>query len=206
MGAFGTARYPRVVDTIQPNARVVLDYELRDERNEVVDASAAEEGEPIVYVHGYGMIVPGLEAALVGLRAGDAKEVVVPPEAGFGEHDEELVLEIDRSDFPRPEAVAVGDELVAESPDGDEAVMRVVEVKGDSVVVDANHPLAGKTLRYKVEVREVRAASEEEIATAALAFEEAGYGENEGGDEGGGLVQLRPNPKHADSQSNGKKK
>lgn len=189
------------MDTIQPNAHVVLDYELRDDDGKVLDSSESEDGEPIVYVHGYGMIVPGLEAAIVGLKAGDAKEVTVPPEAGFGEHDEELVLEVDRSDFPRPGEVAAGDELVAESPDGEEVVMRVLEVKEDSVVVDANHPLAGKNLHYEVKVKEVRAASDEEIASAALAFEEAGYGETgaEAGPNGtdANLVQLR-SPKTRD--------
>jgi FKBP-type peptidyl-prolyl cis-trans isomerase SlyD len=174
------------VDSIQPNARVVLEYELHDESG-VVDASRAEGGEPIVYVHGYGMIVPGLEAGVVGMKVGDEREVVVPPEGGFGEHDEELVLEVDRDDFPRPGEVKVGDEMVAESPEGEEAIMRVVEVKADTVVVDANHPLAGKTLRYKVKVREVREGTEAEIADAARAFEEAGYSK---GDSDPRLVQL----------------
>ncbi|HEY6461604.1 MAG TPA: FKBP-type peptidyl-prolyl cis-trans isomerase, partial [Polyangiaceae bacterium] len=132
--------------TIQPNAHVTLDYELRDDEGELIDASAAEDGEPIEYVHGYGMLVPGLEAALVGLRVGDERDIVVPAEAGYGERDESLVLEVDRSEFPDPKAIAPGDEFVAESPDGDEMAMNVVEVKDDVVVVDANHPLAGMTL------------------------------------------------------------
>jgi len=162
--------------SIQANARVVLDYTLKDEKGAVLDASDAEDGEPIVYVHGYGMLVPGLEAALVGLEAGAEKDVVVKPEEGFGDRDEELVFEVDRTDFPEPEKVEIGDEVVAESPDGDEVPMRVVEVKADSVVVDANHPLAGVTLHYAVKVREVAEASAEELEEAAQEFEEAGYG------------------------------
>lgn len=165
--------------TIQPNARVVLEYTLKDEKGAVLDSSDAEDGEPIVYVHGYGMLVPGLEAALVGLEVGSVKDVTVTPEEGFGERDEELVLEIDRSDFPDPKKVEVGDEVVAESPDGDEVPMRVVEVKDETVVVDANHPLAGVTLRYSVVVKEVAEASEEEIAEAAAGFDEAGYDDGE---------------------------
>jgi FKBP-type peptidyl-prolyl cis-trans isomerase SlyD len=163
------------METIGPNAHVVLDYTLRDDEGLVLDGSDTDGGEPIAYVHGYGMVVPGLEVAIVGMRAGQEKEVVVEPAGGFGERDEELVLEVDRSEFPQPEAVSAGDELVAESPDGDEVPMHVVEVKEDTVIVDANHPLAGKTLRYQVKVREVRAATEQEIAQAAAAFEEAGY-------------------------------
>lgn len=162
--------------TIQANARVVLEYTLKDDKGEVLDSSDAEDGEPIVYVHGYGMLVPGLEGALVGLEIGAKKDVTVSPEEGFGERDDELVLEIDRSDFPDPKKISMGDEVVAESPDGDEVAMRVIEVKGDTVVVDANHPLAGVTLRYSVKVKEVGAATEDEIAEAAAGFEEAGYG------------------------------
>jgi FKBP-type peptidyl-prolyl cis-trans isomerase 2 len=95
-----------------------------DDDGEVIDASDGEDGEPIDYVHGYGMLVPGLEAALVGLHAGDEREVVVPAEAGYGERDETLVLEVERSEFPDPKKVEEGDEFVAESPDGDEIAMR----------------------------------------------------------------------------------
>ncbi len=159
--------------TIQPNKHVVLDYELRADDGDLLDASEAEGGEPIQYVHGYGMLVPGLEAALAGLRAGDERDIVVPAEAGYGEYDEDLVLEIERSEFPEPAAVAVGDEFVAESPEGEEIPMTVVEVKDDAVVVDANHPLAGLTLRYSVKVRDVREATEREIEEAAAALDDA---------------------------------
>ncbi len=163
--------------TIQPNARVVLEYTLKDEKGTVLDSSDAEDGEPIVYVHGYGMLVPGLEAALMGLEVGSVKDVTVSPDEGFGDRDDELVLEIDRGDFPDPKKVAIGDEVVAESPDGDEVPMRVVEIKTDTIVVDANHPLAGVTLRYAVVVKEVAQATDEEIAEAAAGFDEAGYDE-----------------------------
>jgi FKBP-type peptidyl-prolyl cis-trans isomerase SlyD len=159
--------------TIQPNTYVTVDYELHDDEGELIDTSEGEDGEPMEYVHGYGMIVPGLEAALAGLRAGDEREVVVPAEAGYGERDESLVLEVDRAEFPDPKPVAPGDEFVAESPEGDEIAMTVVEVKDDVVVVDANHPLAGMTLRYSVKVRTVREATEQEIHDAAADLDEA---------------------------------
>ncbi|MBX3196677.1 MAG: peptidylprolyl isomerase [Labilithrix sp.] len=191
--------------TIEPNARVVLEYTLRDADDDVLDASDAEDGEPIVYVHGYGMLVPGLEKALAGLAVGDEKDVVIPPEEGFGERDEELVLEIDRAEMPRPATVAVGDELVAESPDGEEAIMRVVEVKPDAVVLDGNHPLAGETLRYSVVVRDVRPATEEEIEEAAEGFEEAAEGWEPHAHEANGageLVQLGRAPSGAKKLQN----
>lgn len=159
--------------TIQPNTHVTIDYELRDDEGDVLDASHGDDGEPIRYVHGYGMLVPGLEAALAGLKVGDERDIVVPAEAGYGEYDEELVLEIDRGEFPDPKSVKVGDEFVAESPDGDEIAMSVVDLKDDVVVVDANHPLAGMTLRYHVRVRDVREATETEIESAAADLDEA---------------------------------
>ena len=160
------------MERIGPNARVVLDYTLKAD-GRIVDASdAGEDREPIVYIHGYGMIVPGLERALVGLKAGDTKDVTVAPEEGYGDRDEELVVEVDRSEMPRPDKVSVGDEIVAESPDGDEAALVVVDIAGDTVVLDGNHPLAGKTLHYSVIVRHVGAATDAEIEEAARAFEE----------------------------------
>src|SRR4051794_23995737 len=105
---------------IEPNAHVTLDYTLRDQTGALLDESEGEGGEPIRYVHGYGMLVPGLEAGLAGLVVGAKKDIVVPADEGFGERDEELVLEIDRAEFPDPEHVEKGAEFVAESPDGDE--------------------------------------------------------------------------------------
>jgi FKBP-type peptidyl-prolyl cis-trans isomerase SlyD len=182
---------------IQPNSFVTLDYVLTDTKGTILDKSEGEGGEPIRYVHGYGMLVPGLEAGLVGLGIGEKKKIVVPAEAGFGERDEELVLEIDRGEFPDPEKVVPGDEFVAESPDGEEVVMRVVELRDDSVMVDANHPLAGATLHYLVEVREVRDATEAEIEAAAAEFDDARHVHGEDCDhdhDHSGLVKLGTKP------------
>jgi len=154
---------------IQPNAFAEVDYVLEGEDGEVLDDSSAEDGEPLRYVHGYGMLVPGLEKRLTGLSAGESAEIVVPPEEAYGLHDDELVYSIDRSEAPN---ASEGDEVVLEDEDGDEAVAHVVEVSDDELVIDGNHPLAGLTLRYKVAVREVREATPEEISRAATAFEE----------------------------------
>lgn len=154
---------------IGPNAFAEIEYVLEGEDGEVLDDSSANGGEPIRYVHGYGMLVPGLEKRLTGLEKGQTAEIVVPPEEAYGLHDAELVFSIDKSDAPD---AAEGDELVLEDDEGDEAVAHVVEVKGDDLLVDGNHPLAGLTLRYRVHVRDVREATAEEIARAATAFDE----------------------------------
>ncbi len=195
-----------MVATIQPNSFVTLSYVLRSPEGEVLDEARADADEAVSYVHGYGMLVPGLEVALVGLKAGDRRDVVVPAGEGFGERDDELVLEIERSEFPDPEAVKEGDEFVAQAPDGDEVVMRVVEVKDDGVIVDANHPLAGVTLHYAVEVKAVRPATDDEIREAAAeldSHEEGGHvhgpgcdHDHEHGHEAGAeqIVQLGKKP------------
>ena len=154
---------------IQPNVFAEVDYVLSGEDGEVLDDSSAEDGEPLRYVHGYGMLVPGLEKRLEGLAKGDTLDIVVPPEEAYGLHDDELVYAIDRSEAP---TASEGDEVVLEDEDGDEAVAHVVEVSDDEIVVDGNHPLAGLTLRYRVNVREVREATPDELARAAKAFDE----------------------------------
>ncbi len=159
---------------IAPNSFVSLECTLRDDEGDIIEVG---EGDGAVdYVHGYGMLVPGLETALSGLIEGDQREIFVPPASGYGERDEDLVMEIERSDFPNPDGVTAGDEVDAEWPDGESQTMRVVEVRSDSVVVDANHPLAGMALRYFVKVVRVRPASTEEIEQAARELDEAEEG------------------------------
>jgi FKBP-type peptidyl-prolyl cis-trans isomerase SlyD len=154
---------------IQPNVFAEVDYVLEGEDGEVLDDSSQADGQPLRYVHGYGMLVPGLERRLTGLSPGETADIVVPPEEAYGLHDDDLVYALDRSDAP---SAGEGDEVVLEDEDGDETVAHVVEVSEEEVVVDGNHPLAGLTLRYRVNVREVREATADEIARAASAFEE----------------------------------
>lgn len=164
--------------SIAPDTVVTLSYELFDEHGETVERATPEE--PLTYLHGYAQILPGLERALAGLQPGDRREISVEPEDAFGEHDDEGVFEVDRADFPNPEAVQLGDEFVAQSPDGDEIAMRVVEILPDGFRVDTNHPLAGQTVRFQVEVRGVRVANDDEIAEAQAELEERAKHDDEG--------------------------
>jgi FKBP-type peptidyl-prolyl cis-trans isomerase SlyD len=140
---------------------VSVDYELHLGDGKVVDASGP--GEPMAYIHGEGQIVPGLERALEGLSAGDAKQVVVPPQDGYGDHEAAGVQEVPKSAFPADVQPAVGMELMAQGPDGEAVPFVIRELKRESIVIDLNHPLAGKTLHFAVTVREVRAATAEEL-------------------------------------------
>jgi FKBP-type peptidyl-prolyl cis-trans isomerase SlyD len=154
---------------IEANSYALVDYELLSDAGESLDDSAAEDGKPIRYVHGYGMLVPGLEGRLAGLGAGDKKELLVPAAEAYGEHDDELVYELERSEIDGD--VEEGDEIVLEADDGEQRVVYVVELLDDVIVVDGNHPLAGVDLRYRVHVREVREATHDEIARAASDLE-----------------------------------
>ena len=139
---------------------ITIDYTLTAEDGEVLDSS--EQDGPLTYLHGAGYIVPGLEAALEGKSAGDALKVVVPPADGYGEHDTELVQAMPRDRFPDGE-IEVGMRFQAESAHG-VRVLTVVAMNEREVTVDANHPLAGRTLSFDVTVRDVRDATAEEIA------------------------------------------
>ncbi len=167
---------------IGPDAHVTLTYVLFDEDGDTADRATA--AEPLRYIHGYAQIIPGLERGLVGMRAGESREISVPPDDAFGHHDEDGVFEVEKADFEGSEDVALGDEFVAQGPDGNTMAMRVVEVLPDAFVVDTNHPLAGQTVKFKVEVSEVRAATEEEIANAQQDLEQraaAAQHDHEGG-------------------------
>lgn len=155
---------------IGTNSFAIVAYRLRDAAGAELEDS--HNGEPITYVHGYGMLVPGLEAGLAGLSAGDHKVIVVTPEDGFGVRDDELVFSISKSELPATDNIEAGDFIVAEDADGDEADLRIVSVHEDHVVVDGNHELAGMTLHFAVVVESVRAATEEEITAASTAFSE----------------------------------
>jgi len=140
---------------------VDIDYSLHLGDGNVIDQSSP--GEPLSYIHGEGHIVPGLEQALEGLAAGDARKVVVPPEEGYGPHDPRGTQEVPRDVFPADLKPEVGMQFTARGPRGEAVPFTVTDVKLESVVVDLNHPLAGKTLHFDVTVREVRVATAEEL-------------------------------------------
>lgn len=159
--------------SVGPDTFVTLSYVLFDEEGEPVDR--ATKAEPLTYVHGYAQIVPGLERGLAGMHAGDKAEILVEPDEGFGEHDDEGVFEVDKADFPDSGEVTPGDEFVAQGPDGEAIAMRVVEILPEAFVVDTNHPLAGQKIRFEVEVSAVRPASEDEIAQAQADLEQQAH-------------------------------
>ena len=140
---------------------VSIEYRLHLGDGKIIDESDA--GDPLVYLHGYEEIVPGLERAIEGKKAGESLKVQVSPEDGYGEYDPDGVEEVPREEFPPDMELEAGGIVTAVDDDGDEVEFLVKELRPKTVVVDFNHPLAGKTPHFEVTVREVRQATAEEL-------------------------------------------
>ena len=139
---------------------VTIDYTLTVD-GEIIDSSK-EEG-PLDYLHGHDNIIYGLEKELTGLQVGDSKNVAVVPEDGYGEIDLEAMFDLPRDEFPEDVPLELGIELEITDYDGDTMFAKIVKVGKDSVQLDTNHPLAGKTLHFDVTIISLRKASDEEI-------------------------------------------
>src|SRR5689334_24707095 len=141
---------------IQAGSMVAFDYTLTDESGNVIDTSKGKE--PMHYVHGKGQIIPGLEKELDGMSVGSEKKVTVKPEDAYGQVNPQAFQEVPKDKLP-PEALKVGTVLSARGPEGQSVPVRVHEIKENTVVMDFNHPLAGKTLFFDVKVTEVKPAN-----------------------------------------------
>lgn len=140
---------------------VEIHYTLKNDAGEVLEAS--QGSAPIVYLHGHGNLVPGLEKALAGKHVGDRLSVVVTPEEGYGSRSPALVQVVAKSTLKLDVEPAPGMQLSARGPQG-ARVLTVTQVGRDTVTLDGNHPMAGKTLHFDVEVASVRKATREELA------------------------------------------
>ena len=143
---------------IEKDTVVTLRYKVADANGKLVE----ESREPMVYLHGgYANTLPKIEAALDGREAGYEVSLQLQPEDAFGTRDETLVRTIPKQEFPP--GVKVGGQLEGHTDAGQPHVFHVMKIKGDTVFLDGNHPLAGKALRFQLKVTAVRKASTEEI-------------------------------------------
>lgn len=136
---------------VADDMKVTLEYTLMLSDNQVVDSTAGQE--PITYVHGQREIVPGLEKALTGMKPGETKRIAVPALEAYGPYDPKKRITVPKDKIPA--GAKAGTRL--RSKEGQETT--VLEVKGDSVVVDTNHPLAGKNLVFDVKILKVESVS-----------------------------------------------
>ncbi|MDP3703162.1 MAG: peptidylprolyl isomerase [Candidatus Omnitrophota bacterium] len=138
--------------TVQDNLDIGLEYTLTVEGS-VVDTTDGRG--PFHYIHGQGQMIPGLERELIGLHVGDTKEVAVSPEDGYGAVDPAAFVEVPKDQLPSDVPPTVGMVLRGVNPDGKSFRAKINEVKDTIVVLDLNHPLAGKTLTFQVKVTDI---------------------------------------------------
>jgi len=136
--------------TVENGNTVGLNFDLMVD-GELV--SSSQEDGPLTFTIGEGQVVPGLEAALLGLKLGDSFDVVIPPEEGYGSYDENAFESIGKDSFA--DEIEVGEDYYFEDENGDMIVVTIAEINKDEVVVDYNHPLTGKTLNFKGTVAEI---------------------------------------------------
>jgi FKBP-type peptidyl-prolyl cis-trans isomerase SlyD len=145
---------------IAQNSVAAFHYTLTDDEGQVIDSSTGRD--PLTYLHGNGHIVPGLEKQMEGRVVGDKFVADVTPEEGYGVHHVELVQQVPREAFQGVEDIQPGMQFQGSGPEGQMNVT-VSKVEDGVVYIDANHPLAGKTLHFAIEVTDVRDASAEEL-------------------------------------------
>ncbi len=145
---------------VQADRVVSFDFELKLASGEVVESS--RNSQPVSYLHGRRQILPALEAALEGLQPGEERQVVLQPAQAFGEHDAALTHEVPRKHLPAD--LNEGDVLNVRRPDGQAMPVKVLSLSEASAMLDGNHLLAGETVSFEVRIREVLAATPEELA------------------------------------------
>lgn len=144
--------------TVSPGKEVSIEYTLRLEDKSVVDTNVG--GEPLTYTQGEQQIISGLETEVEGMAVGESKAVTVPPERGYGVMDAAAFREVDNEHVPEGARV-VGAKLQGRDASGQSVYARVAQVKEDTVILDFNHPLAGKTLFFEVKILDIKEASAE---------------------------------------------
>jgi len=145
---------------VADNMAVSIHYTLTNDKGEVLDSSIGDEA--LVYLHGEGNIISGLEKALDGKAVGDKFNVRLAAADAYGEFMEDRVQVISRSMFDGVEELEVGMQFQADVSDGP-GIVTITSIDGDDVTIDGNHPLAGEPLTFDVEVVAIRAATEEEL-------------------------------------------
>ncbi len=147
---------------IEKNKIVSINYTLTNNKGETLDTSTGRE--PLKFIHGVGHIIVGLEEALLGKLKGDKLNVAIAPEKGYGLKIEEMIQKIPKNQFDASQPIEPGMQFNAQDEAGHAIVVTVTKVEADFITIDANHPLAGETLNFDVEVMDVREATNEELS------------------------------------------
>ena len=146
---------------IKKNSVVSMSFCLKNEKG--IELDRADKSSPLTFLYGSGQMVPGLEKELEGLDVGAKKNVTVSPNEGYGLFNPQLQMEINRANFPKDADIQPGMQFEGQGNGGTKTVFTVKEVVGDKIEVDGNHPLAGQTLHFSVEITGVREAAQDEL-------------------------------------------
>jgi len=147
---------------IQRNQVVTLSYTLKDpETGELIDQSTPDR--PLQFITGLGHIIPGLENEIMKMEKGESKEILVKAADAYGPVNPDAVQEINRSDLAHIENLEEGMILYAQDSHGHQIPVKILKVSDDKVVIDLNHPMAGKDLLFNVKIMDVRDATQEEL-------------------------------------------
>ena len=147
-------------DKVQNGLVVTMEYALQVD-GKVVDSSEGQE--PLEFLAGASNIITGLEREMIGMKIGESRDVVISPEDGYGEMDEEDYMDVPRSEFPEEMPIRPGVEMEMSDDDGNPMYVRIDSVDGDTVTLNFNHPLAGKELHFNMKVVGLRPATKEEL-------------------------------------------
>ena len=147
--------------TIENQKVVTVHYHLTNAAGQVIESSRGRD--PLTYLHGAGTLLASLERALTGLDVGATTTVELAPAEAYGEHDATKMETLPRSAFAQVPHLAVGMHLEGQDAHGQTFTVRVLEIREDTVVIDANHPLAGETLTFAIEVLAIRQATADEL-------------------------------------------
>jgi len=147
--------------TIDENRVVSIHYQLSNGFGELIDSSQGVL--PMVYMHNTNAILPSLERELTGRRAGENVDVIIYPEDGYGYSDETLIQEFPKSELETEEKLEVGMRIRASGPDNETTIATLREIRDETFVLDANHPLAGQVLHFSIAVVSVREPTKKEL-------------------------------------------
>jgi FKBP-type peptidyl-prolyl cis-trans isomerase SlyD len=139
----------RGIQMIENGSLVHFEYTLSDENGKILQSNKGKD--PITYTHGLYEVIPGLEEGLSGMDINEEKSFCIQPEEGYGPVDSNAFKEVPKTEIPAT-ALKVGTALSAQGPEGKNHVVHVCEVKQETVILDFNHPLAGKTVNFDVKV------------------------------------------------------
>ena len=142
------------MNQVKENNTVKVNYTGKLSDGQVFDSS--EGKEPLEFTMGKGQIIPGFEKGLMNMKLNEKKTITIPKEGAYGDINESLKQEVNKTELPKDMTPKVGMELVSQSTEGKERNLVVIEVKDDTIVIDGNHPLAGREIIFDLEVVDIK--------------------------------------------------